>query len=239
MRARTACVFLSAVALLAAAGPAARAQVAHTVEPGESLWSIAVQDGLTVAELAAANGLSPDASLVAGETLLIPPASTPAPPPVSTGAAAPSGTGACVWDCASAAHPHPTDEVVTPVQVGSIAAEHGMSAPLVQSIASNESSFSNAAVSDAGARGVMQIIPDTWSFIEDQLAEHPLDPASAVDNVKAGVLYLHYLYHLTGGDGDATVAGYYQGPNREDVLPETETYVREIRDDQAGYAGGG
>jgi N-acetylmuramoyl-L-alanine amidase len=221
------------VALLIAVSPVpAHGQVPHTVEPGESLWSIAAEDGLTVDELAAANGLSPDASLVAGTTLLIPPASDPVSP-------ATSGSGACVWDCASTDHPHPTDEVVTPEQVGSIAAEHGMSAPLVQSIAWNESAFNNAAVSSAGARGVMQIIPDTWNFVTEQLTEQPLNPASATDNVKAGVVYLHHLYHLKGGDGQATVASYYQGPNRDKLLPETETYLREIRDDEADFAAGG
>jgi N-acetylmuramoyl-L-alanine amidase len=204
--------------------------VPHTVEPGESLWSIAAEDGLTVEELAAANGLSPDAWLVAGSTLLIPPASP---------AYAISGTGACVWDCASTMHPHPTDEVVTPEQVGAIAAEYGMSAALVQSIAWNESAFNNAAVSSAGARGVMQIIPDTWTFIDEQLTDEPLDPASAIANVEAGVIYLHHLYHVKGGDGQATVASYFQGPNREGLLPETETYLREIRDDEAEFAAGG
>jgi soluble lytic murein transglycosylase-like protein len=207
---------------------AARAQVPHTVEPGESLWSIAAEDGLTVEELAAANGLSRDAGLVVGETLLVPPAVT-----------ATSGSGECVWDCASTAHPHPTAEIVTPEQVASIATEYGMSAPLVQSIAWNESAFNNAAISSAGARGVMQIIPDTWTFIDDQLAEQPLDPASAIDNVEAGVIYLHHLYHLKGGAGDAAVASYFQGPNREGLLPETETYVREIRGDEVEFAGGG
>lgn len=218
MHVRTSLALCSALSLLTAVSPlAAQGQVPHTVEPGESLWSIAAEDGLTVEELAAANGLSPDAQLVAGATVLIPPA-----------------RGA-----ASSAPPYPTEEIVTPEQVASIAAEHGMSAPLVQSIAWNESSFHNAAVSGAGARGVMQIMPDTWSFIVEQLVAQPLDPASAIDNVEAGVIYLHYLYHLKGDDGDAAVASYFQGPNRKGLLPETETYVREIREDQAEFAGGG
>ena len=218
IRVRTSCAFCSVAALLlAVSSQAAHGQVPHTVEPGESLWSIAAEDGLTVEELAAANGLSPDAQLVAGSTVLIPPAGV----------------------AAYTTPPHPTDEVVTPEQVASVATEYGMSAPLVQSIAWNESSFSNAAVSSAGARGVMQIIPDTWTFIDEQLAEQPLDPASAIDNVKAGVIYLHYLYHLKDGDGDAMVGSYFQGPNREELLPETETYVREIRDDEVDFAGGG
>jgi murein DD-endopeptidase MepM/ murein hydrolase activator NlpD len=216
---------------VAANAMSAHAQVPHTVAPGESLWSIAAQNGLGINELAAANGLSPDTSLLAGATVVIPPVSAPA--------SAVWGTGECVWDCASSEHPHPTDETLSAPQVGSIAAQYGMSPSLVESIAWNESAFSNAAVSSADARGVMQIIPDTWNFIDQQLAAEPLDPASASDNVKAGVLYLHYLYHLTGGDGQATVASYYQGPNRQEILPEAEAYVREIRDDQADFAGGG
>ncbi|HZC12561.1 MAG TPA: transglycosylase SLT domain-containing protein [Thermoleophilaceae bacterium] len=204
--------------------------MAHTVEPGESLWSIAAQNGLGIDELAAANGLSPDASLMAGATVLIPPLSASASPP--------PGSGECVWDCASTEHPHPTDETASAADVASIATQYGMSSSLAQSIAWNESAFSNAAVSSADARGVMQIIPDTWNFIDQQLADEPLDPTSATDNVKAGVLYLHYLYHLKGGDGQATVASYYQGPNRDQILPETEGYIREIRDDQADFAVG-
>jgi soluble lytic murein transglycosylase-like protein len=213
--------------------------VPHTVEPGESLWSIAAEDGLSVHELADANGLSADTELVAGATVLIPPASAPAPPAFATGVSTASGTGACIWHCASTAHPHPTDEVVTAQEVASIAAEYGMSPSLVQSIAWNESAFDNAAVSSAGARGVMQIMPDTWNFIDELLADQPLDPASASDNVKAGVLYLHHLYHLKGGDDHATVASYFQGPNRAALLPETQTYLRQIRDDAAKFRGGG
>jgi N-acetylmuramoyl-L-alanine amidase len=51
----------------------ARADFVHTVLPGESLTSVAAADGLTVAQLAAANGLSPYARLVIGSSLMIPP----------------------------------------------------------------------------------------------------------------------------------------------------------------------
>jgi LysM repeat protein len=75
---------LVAAAMLAA--PAvARADVLHTVMPGESLTSIAATDGLTVDQLAAANGLSPTAWLIAGSTIAIPPQGAPASSPSASG----------------------------------------------------------------------------------------------------------------------------------------------------------
>src|SRR5579859_6903779 len=63
---------LAATAALAV--PAvARAAVVHVVAPGESLTSIAAADDVSVAALAAANRLSPDARLLAGATVRIPP----------------------------------------------------------------------------------------------------------------------------------------------------------------------
>jgi LysM repeat protein len=53
----------------------ASAYFVHVVAPGESLTSVAAQDGLSVAQLAAANGLSPDSYLVSGQGLQIPPQS--------------------------------------------------------------------------------------------------------------------------------------------------------------------
>jgi LysM repeat protein len=64
----------SLIALLAPAS--ASAYFAHVVAPGETLSSVAAQDGLSVAALAAANGISPDSELVAGSVLEIPPQGT-------------------------------------------------------------------------------------------------------------------------------------------------------------------
>jgi LysM domain len=72
MCARILCPLAAAVAMLG--GPAAAtAAFPHVVVRGESLSSVAAADGLTVRQLAAANGLSPSAPLIAGSTLLIPP----------------------------------------------------------------------------------------------------------------------------------------------------------------------
>jgi LysM repeat protein len=65
-------VFALGLALsLALAAPAA-AHVVHTVEPGETLWSIAAASNFTTRALAAANGLPEDAHVVAGTNINIP-----------------------------------------------------------------------------------------------------------------------------------------------------------------------
>ena len=92
-----------------------------------------------------------------------------------------------------------------------MAALHGVSPSLAAAIAWQESGFNNAMVSSANARGVMQVMPGTWSYVQDNLADRALDPNSATDNVHAGVLYLKRLLNETGGDESAAIAGYYQG----------------------------
>jgi N-acetylmuramoyl-L-alanine amidase len=62
-----------ACALLLALPASAAADYPHVVAPGETLTSVAATDGLSVSALAAANGLSPDAELVSGTILEIPP----------------------------------------------------------------------------------------------------------------------------------------------------------------------
>jgi LysM repeat protein len=94
MRARTVLIPLVA-ALTVAAPPAASADFLHVVAPGESLTSIAATDGLSVGQLASANGISPDTQLVAGSTLGIPPQTTSAvaaPASAATTASAASGS---------------------------------------------------------------------------------------------------------------------------------------------------
>src|SRR5580693_6418685 len=88
-------LLISAIAGTMLAIPAvASAYFVHVVGQGESLSSIAAQDGLSVDTLAAANGLSPDTQLLAGSTIQIPPQGTTAVTPVS----ASSTTGGAAGD---------------------------------------------------------------------------------------------------------------------------------------------
>ena len=69
----------------------------HLVAPGETLWGIALSNGLPASAVAAANGLSPEARVVSGTTLTIPArgaAGTAAPAATSPAPAAPASAGA-------------------------------------------------------------------------------------------------------------------------------------------------
>lgn len=274
---------LSAAGALLLCAPA-DASVTRTVLPGESLWSIATANGLSPAELAAANGLAADAHVIEGTDIVIPAAGETvngaaagsAPPAlgsyvvregdtltniatragVAAGSVAamngldPEGlllagtvlklpTGASLESSAPVpeqrivpdAAPYPTSEVVSSETIAQIAATHGVPASLASAVAWQESGFDNSMVSVANARGVMQILPGTWSWINSNLASGPLDANSAADNVEAGVLYLGQLLRDTGGDSAMAVASYYQGLGSVQsvgVLPETQRYVDDV-----------
>jgi LysM repeat protein len=296
---------LFAVAAVALAPAAASASVAHTVTPGETLWTIASAHNLTTRSFAAANGLSPDARVIAGTTLRIPtvseaaaalssaPAASTAstavaatstgtagsaPPALGgykvrpgdtlsalaatsrvpaaqiaqmnglapdgpllagtvlklpTGAPAPAGASAPAPSVTRVpvASPEPTAGRVSSADIAAVASRNGVPSSLASAIAWQESGFNNAMVSSANARGVMQVMPGTWDYVQTNLASRTLDPNSATDNVGAGVLYLGQLLKQTGGDPALAAAGYYQGlasVQRIGMLPETRQYVDNV-----------
>jgi murein DD-endopeptidase MepM/ murein hydrolase activator NlpD len=84
---------LAAVVVAAsAAAPGASAAVPHTVQPGETLWSIAAANNFTTQTVAAFNGLSEDSQVYVGETLEIPTEAEGAAALASAGLAASSSS---------------------------------------------------------------------------------------------------------------------------------------------------
>jgi LysM repeat protein len=192
----------------------------HDVVPGDTLTGIAAANGITPASLAAANGLSPNSFVIAGTKLKIPAAAPAASVPATAATNVPA-TGA-----ATGAPGH-----LSASQIGSIAAANGAPASLASAIAWQESGFNNAMVSVANARGIMQVMPSTWQYVQNELGAGPLDPASPSDNVRAGSLLLSRLLRDTGGDATTAVAAYYQGlgsVRRIGMLPETRRYVANV-----------
>ncbi len=195
----------------------------YTVRPGDTLSGLAARSRVPLAQMAYMNGLKHDAMLIAGTPLKLPTGS-----PVLQGAQAAAPAPAA----APAASPAPTPGRVTGSQVSQIAAEHGVPGSLAAAIGWQESGFNNAMVSSANARGVMQVMPGTWDWVQANLSRNRrLDPGSATDNVRAGSLYLGQLLRETRGDPALAAAGYYQGlasVRRIGMLPETRRYVANV-----------
>jgi N-acetylmuramoyl-L-alanine amidase len=194
----------------------------YTVRAGDTLSGLAAQAGVSTAAMAAMNGLDADAFLLAGTVIKLP---TGSPTPARAAAPAPAER------IVPPASPEPTPVRLSAGDVTSIAAQHGAPASLAAAIAWQESGFNNAMVSTANARGVMQVMPGTWQYVQENLATQQLNPDSAEDNVRAGSLYLARLLRDAGGDERLATAGYYQGlasVRRIGLLPETERYVDNV-----------
>jgi LysM repeat protein len=205
----------------APAGGAPRVLGAYTVQPGDTLSGIAARSGVSTEQVAFMNGLSPTAHVISGTVLKLPTSAAPAQaaPPAATPPATPD------------AEPYPTSGEVSSAEIGSIASAHGVSPSLASAIAWQESGFENGVVSPANARGVMQILPGTWSWIETDIAGRELDPSSPTENVHAGVMYLGRLLGDAGGDPGLAAAYYYQGEasvQSRGMLPDTERYVQNV-----------
>lgn len=74
----------------------------------------------------------------------------------------------------------------------------------------------NAATSVDGARGPMQVMPNTFRGIAPDL-----DPTKRLDQVRAGVRYLKEGYEATGGDPYMAAAYYHGGPSAPGRIAET------------------
>ncbi|MGH9218821.1 MAG: lytic transglycosylase domain-containing protein [Vicinamibacterales bacterium] len=110
--------------------------------------------------------------------------------------------------------------------ITTVAAEHDVDARLVHAVIEQESNYEARARSKKGARGLMQLMPDT---ARQYGVRNSYDPKS---NIEAGVRHLKGL--LSRLDLPAALAAYNAGEatiQRYGGLPpypETQTYVRNI-----------
>jgi LysM repeat protein len=195
----------------------------YVVRPGDTLSALAARSGVSVGQIAYMNGIDAAAPLIAGRALKLPTGS----PALGASPAASSAT-----PVAPAAAPQATPGRMTSSQISAIAAQNGVPGSLAAAIAWQESGFNNAMVSSTSARGVMQVMPGTWDWVQAYLSGgRRLNPFSAEDNVRAGTLYLGHLLRQTGGDPALAAAGYYQGlasVRQIGMLPETRRYVANV-----------
>lgn len=111
------------------------------------------------------------------------------------------------------------------------AERHNVSPQLVAAIARVESDNRPNLVSHKGARGIMQVIPETGKRFGVQ--PHELfDPER---NISAGTAYMAWLLRRYDGNLDLALAGYNAGEGAVDkyrgIPPyrETQEYVRKVR----------
>ncbi len=95
------------------------------------------------------------------------------------------------------------------------ASEFGLDPYLVLSIVRCESSFDSDALSDKGAFGLMQIMPDTGTWVAHKLGmdetytqEMLADPET---NIRFGCWYLSFLQRRFSGYRDAVICAYNAG----------------------------
>ncbi len=197
----------------------------YTVRVGDTLSGLAARSRIGLTQMAYMNGLDPDKPLLAGTVIKLPTGS----PLATSSAATPQPVSA---NAAPSAAPAPSAGRLSAGQIQSIAAQHGAPSSLATAIAWQESGFNNAMLSSANARGIMQVMPGTWDWVQSNLSRsRRLDPSSAEDNVRAGSLYLAQLLRETNGDPAMAAAAYYQGLSsvkRVGMLPETRRYVSNV-----------
>lgn len=114
--------------------------------------------------------------------------------------------------------------------LGRWAAHYGVEPRLVRAVAWMESGYQTNLTSPAGAWGVMQILPGTWSYVETSLIGRSV-PRTATGDIRIGVAYLRELLREFHGSQRLALAAWYQGPasvRRRGLAGETRTFVANV-----------
>ena len=185
-------------------GGAASMGGSYVVRPGDTLSGIAARFGVGMHRLARANRLRVRGILLAGITLRVPRASTPAQSPLGP------------WS--------------VPASIDVWSAHYGVDAALARAVSWQESGFHVNIRSAAGAWGPMQVLPGTWTYVEDVLIGQQVARTGDGD-IRVGVALLHHLLGDFGGNESLAVAAYYQGERsvrERGMLPDTRMYVANV-----------
>jgi soluble lytic murein transglycosylase len=126
-----------------------------------------------------------------------------------------------------------------PIVVGH-ARNYDLDAALIAAVIYRESRFDPDAISESGAIGLMQLLPDTAEGIAEHTGGSRFRVEDLYDpelNVRYGSFYLRRLLTKYGGDLDLALAAYHAGQGNVDEwlraggeieFPETREYVRDV-----------
>ena len=124
---------------------------------------------------------------------------------------------------------------------------------LVAAVIKTESGWDASATSDSGARGLMQLMPETSEdMVKLGLVSSSYDPENLEDpatNIEFGCAYLAYLISYFNGSTDKAIAAYNAGmgyveqwtqsgdTSLEDAItfPETQAYLARVTNAQERY----
>jgi len=112
---------------------------------------------------------------------------------------------------------------------------YGVEFALVKAVIKAESAFDPLALSQAGARGLMQLMPDTAAL------HGVMDVHNPRDNIDGGVRHLRFLLARFRGNLTLTLAAYNAGPEtvvRYNGVPpyeETQEYVQRVLQYRESY----
>jgi LysM repeat protein len=191
----------------ALAGRTQRPTAWHVVASGESFFSIAARYHLSPWRLARRNRLSLMTVIVPGQRLALPRGARLTAPP-------------------AAGPPASRDSVRAALEYWS--RMYGVDPGLARALAWMESGFQQDVVSSVGAIGVMQLLPETWEFVDIVLLG-VRTPRNYQGNVRAGVRYLRWQLDEFGGDRRLALAGWYQGARavrERGLFDDTKEFVR-------------
>jgi len=108
------------------------------------------------------------------------------------------------------------------------AEQFGIEANLIKAVIKAESSFDPDAISESGAQGLMQLMPDTAN---DMKVDDPFDPE---ENIFGGTRYLSLLLQRFNQDKRLAIAAYNVGPttvtkhNAVPPIPQTRRFVEKV-----------
>ncbi len=179
----------------------------HVVRAGESFFSIAARYHVSPWRLARRNRVSLTSVIVPGQRLALP-------------------KGARVIASPSAGPPASRDAVRSAIDYWS--GVYGVDPKLARALAWMESGFQQDVVSNVGAIGVMQLLPETWEFV-DVVLLGVTTPRDYRGNVRAGVRYLRWQLDEFDGNVRLALAGWYQGARavrERGIYAETREFVR-------------
>jgi soluble lytic murein transglycosylase-like protein len=127
---------------------------------------------------------------------------------------------------APACEPVPAEQIGPLVE--QISKREGLAPDLLRTVIEKESGYLPCAVSEKGALGLMQLMPET---AEQLGVRDPFDPA---ENLSAGAKFLKQMLTRYQGNLAAALAAYNAGPSRTDAaggipaISETTNYVSGI-----------